>query len=406
MNIINGMSLESIKKRFGISGHALVLNRAIAMAAQVAPTPLSILIRGENGSGKESFARLIHYLSHIKHGEFVAVNCGAIPEGTMDSELFGHEKGSFTGAATARKGYFEVANQGTIFLDEIGEMPLPNQPRLLRVLENKEFMRVGSSKKQKSDARIIAATNAKLEEYVQQGRFREDLYYRLAQITITVPPLRERGEDIILLFKKFTLDFASEYQTKLVQLDQEASDMILHYPFPGNIRQLKNIAWQVAALENNQPLITGDIIAKYLPKVGALPATTSQYSHALHDQERKFLYRIVRKLQHEIEHMKKAMYDLSQSEQQKPKRVTPSPSHLLGPSSSNKIDSEAVSIAQQTNLASDEPAEQEEETLSLAHQEKKLIEKAIAKYKHRKEAAYQLGIAERTLYRKIKEYEL
>src|SRR4028119_2285663 len=257
--------IQSIKQRFGIIGNAPALNYAIQVAAQVAPTDMTVLITGESGSGKESFSKIIHALSPRKHGQFIAINCGAIPEGTIDSELFGHEKGSFTGANEARKGYFEVTNGGTIFLDEIGEMPLGTQARLLRVLENGEFIRVGSSKVQKTDVRVVAATNVNLMRSVNEGKFREDLYYRLSTVPIRVPALRDRQEDIILLFRKFVIDFAEKYKTTPVQLDEEAKNLLINYPFKGNVRELKNIAEQISVL-STEKIVTAKQLRQFLPE--------------------------------------------------------------------------------------------------------------------------------------------
>src|SRR5688572_9937585 len=269
---ITDSEIQSVKQRFGIIGASPLLNNAVRVAMQVAPTDMSVLITGESGSGKESFSKIIHHLSSRKHGQFIAINCGSIPEGTIDSELFGHEKGSFTGAHEARKGYFEVTNGGTIFLDEIGEMPLGTQARLLRVLENGEFIKVGSSKVQKTDVRVVAATNVNLMKNVEEGKFREDLYYRLSTVPIFVPPLRERGKDVELLFRKFSSDFAEKYKVKPIVLTEDAKEILLQYRFPGNIRQLKNLVEQISVLSPEDKEISAEILQRYLPKENNLPA--------------------------------------------------------------------------------------------------------------------------------------
>lgn len=269
---ITEAEIQNIKQRFGIIGNSPLLNNSVRVAVQVAPTDMSVLITGESGSGKESFSKIIHHISPRKHGQFIAINCGSIPEGTIDSELFGHEKGSFTGAHEARKGYFEVTNGGTIFLDEIGEMPLGTQARLLRVLENGEFIKVGSSKVQKTDVRVVAATNINLMKNVEEGKFREDLYYRLSTVPIYVPPLRERGRDIELLFRKFATDFADKYRVKPITLTEEAKEVLIRYRFPGNIRQLKNLVEQISVLSTEEKEIDAEHLQKYLPKESNLPA--------------------------------------------------------------------------------------------------------------------------------------
>ncbi len=269
---ITDIEIQRVKQRFGIIGNSPLLNNAVSVAIQVAPTDMTVLITGESGSGKESFSKIIHHTSPRKHGQFIAINCGSIPEGTIDSELFGHEKGSFTGAHESRKGYFEVTNGGTIFLDEIGEMPLGTQARLLRVLENGEFIKVGSSKVQKTDVRVMAATNVNLMRYVEEGKFREDLYYRLSTVPIYVPPLRERGKDIELLFRKFASDFAEKYKVKPIILSDDAKDVLIKYRFPGNIRQLKNLVEQISVLSADNKDINGEILHHYLPKESSLPA--------------------------------------------------------------------------------------------------------------------------------------
>lgn len=401
------MELQSIKQRFGIIGNDEQLNRALDIAAQVAPTDISVLVTGESGAGKEFIPQVIHAMSARKHGNYIAVNCGAIPEGTIDSELFGHEKGSFTGANDARRGYFEVADKGTIFLDEVAELPLSTQVRLLRVLESKEFIRVGSSKVQKTDVRVVAATNVNMVEAVSKGRFREDLYYRLNTVQITMPPLRERGEDIMLLFRKFAADFAERYHMPVIRLDSDARHMILSYRWPGNVRQLKNVTEQISIIEQNRD-ITGDIISKYLPdyhdvKVPALmsmPETDGQFS-----SEREILYKVLFDMKNDINELKKEMRQLIGGNSVHTSVHTPVHTpvphideHIVDESHILRDDSDE-SIFQQTELVDD--------SLSLSATEEDLIRKALEKYSgKRKPAAKELGISERTLYRKLKEYKL
>lgn len=401
------MELQSIKQRFGIIGNDEQLNRALDIAVQVAPTDISVLVTGESGAGKEFIPQVIHAMSARKHGNYIAVNCGAIPEGTIDSELFGHEKGSFTGANDARKGYFEVADKGTIFLDEVAELPLGTQVRLLRVLESKEFIRVGSSKVQKTDVRVVAATNVNMVEAVSKGRFREDLYYRLNTVQITMPPLRERGEDIMLLFRKFAADFAERYHMPVIRLDSDARHMILSYRWPGNVRQLKNVTEQISIIEQNRD-ITGDIISKYLPdyhdvKVPALmsmPETDGQFS-----SEREILYKVLFDMKNDINELKKEMRQLIGGTPVHTSVHTPVHTpvphideHIVDESHILRDDSDE-SIFQQTELVDD--------SLSLSATEEDLIRKALEKYSgKRKPAAKELGISERTLYRKLKEYKL
>ncbi len=401
------MELQSIKQRFGIIGNDEQLNRALDIAVQVAPTDISVLVTGESGAGKEFIPQVIHAMSARKHGNYIAVNCGAIPEGTIDSELFGHEKGSFTGANDARRGYFEVADKGTIFLDEVAELPLSTQVRLLRVLESKEFIRVGSSKVQKTDVRVVAATNVNMVEAVSKGRFREDLYYRLNTVQITMPPLRERGEDIMLLFRKFAADFAERYHMPVIRLDSDARHMILSYRWPGNVRQLKNVTEQISIIEQNRD-ITGDIISKYLPdyhdvKVPALmsmPETDGQFS-----SEREILYKVLFDMKNDINELKKEMRQLIGGTPVHTSVHTPVHTpvphideHIVDESHILRDDSDE-SIFQQTELVDD--------SLSLSATEEDLIRKALEKYSgKRKPAAKELGISERTLYRKLKEYKL
>ena len=400
-NIFQNMKeslLYKTKKRFGIIGKHKNLDRALRRAIQVAPTDLSILIVGENGTGKESFAQIIHYMSTMKHGELISVNCGAIPEGTMESELFGHEKGAFTGAVGQRKGYFEEANKGTLLLDEVGEIPLSSQPKLLRVLENKEFMRVGSSKKQHTETRVVAATHVDLMEAIKKEKFREDLYYRLAQVIIEVPPLRERGQDILDLFNYFTLSFASKYQTPLIKLDENAEKELLAYPFPGNIRQLKNIAWQIAALENQAPIITVDILSGYLPKTHHLPTLSNNSIPPLKNQA--WLFGMVRELQEEVKKMKIFIGNFIKKNNEF--------STICSIDEKKKIENGKKLRFPVGALPPSQKAKSEEKigSWSLIAQEKRLIKKALEKYKYKKKAAEHLEISERTLYRKIKAYKI
>ncbi|GAA4357917.1 sigma-54 dependent transcriptional regulator [Hymenobacter saemangeumensis] len=423
--------IQSIKLRFGIIGNAPALNYAIQVAAQVAPTDMTVLITGESGSGKESFSKIIHALSPRKHGQFIAINCGAIPEGTIDSELFGHEKGSFTGANEARKGYFEVTNGGTIFLDEIGEMPLGTQARLLRVLENGEFIRVGSSKVQKTDVRVVAATNVNLMESVRNGRFREDLYYRLSTVPITVPPLRERGEDIYLLFRKFTSDFSEKHRVKPITLLPDAVQLLNRFRFPGNIRQLKNIAEQISVLELERELDARQL-AKYLPveQSSQLPMLlgAGQESQAAGYSERDLMYKILFDMRRDMTDLKKLVLELAAG--QRPhdaQELLRQNSHLFAGAGSTAYEtghaSEYFLPAPSSGTLNVEPVvsydddeshrvedishETEEETLSLDVKEKEMILKALKKHNNkRKYAAHDLGISERTLYRKLKQYDL
>ena len=400
--------IKSVKQKFGIVGNSDSLNHAIQVAIQVAPTDMTVLINGESGTGKESFSKIIHSMSKRKHGQFIAVNCGAIPEGTIDSELFGHEKGSFTGANESRKGYFEVTDGGTIFLDEIGEMPLSTQSRLLRILENGEFIKVGSSKVQKTNVRIIAATNVKIKEAVDKRKFREDLYYRLNTVPIIVPPLRERGEDISLLFRKFSSDFSDKNKIEPIRLDEESKNLLIKYRFPGNIRELKNLTEQISILEIDRN-ITKDIIDKYLPKNSNLPVLSNNIENKESDEtynERDILYKILFDLKSDMNEMKKVIDSII--------------------SNTNNISSESKNFLEDTqpkknkNLIIDKPSNikenqfqdvtelvNENESLSIELKEKELIIKALLKNKNkRKYAAKDLGISERTLYRKIKNYNL
>ena len=424
--------IQSIKLRFGIIGNAPALNYAIQVAAQVAPTDMTVLITGESGSGKESFSKIIHALSPRKHGQFIAINCGAIPEGTIDSELFGHEKGSFTGANEARKGYFEVTNGGTIFLDEIGEMPLGTQARLLRVLENGEFIRVGSSKVQKTDVRVVAATNVNLLDRVQTGTFREDLYYRLNTVPITVPPLRERGEDVYLLFRKFASDAAERYRTRPITLLPDAVPVLTRFRFPGNIRQLKNIAEQMSVLETERD-VDARRLAPYLPQEQAsrLPMLlggpgAADGTMAGNYSERDLLYKILFDMRRDMTDLKKMVLELASGQRpHEAQELLRQNSHLFGntgaapafdgngsneyflPAPANAYHSEPTTSYDDETPVEDIPHETEEETLSLDVKEREMILKALKKHNNkRKYAAHDLGISERTLYRKLKQYDL
>jgi transcriptional regulator with PAS, ATPase and Fis domain len=404
--------IKTVKQKFGIVGNSTSLNHAIEVAIQVAPTDMSVLISGESGSGKESFSKIIHSMSKRKHGQFIAVNCGAIPEGTIDSELFGHEKGSFTGANESRKGYFEVTNNGTIFLDEIGEMPLSTQSRLLRIIENGEFIKVGSSKVLKTDVRIIAATNIKLEEAVKNKKFREDLYYRLNTVPITVPPLRERGEDITLLFRKFASDFSDKNKMVPIRLNNSAKNEIIKYRFPGNIRELKNLAEQISILEINRE-INKEILKKYLPNNSNLPIIQNSFFKNENNEnynERDLLYKILFDVKNDVNELKKLINSILSKNSRID--VSEDQKKLLTTHSLN-INSNELTV-ENKNLKEKENAYQvvtevynENESLSIAEKEKELIMKALSKNKNkRKSASKDLGISERTLYRKIKHYNL
>ncbi|HXS37578.1 MAG TPA: sigma-54 dependent transcriptional regulator [Flavipsychrobacter sp.] len=407
------MDIQSIKNRFGIIGNSPALNHALNTAVQVANTDLSVLIVGESGVGKEVFSNIIHTLSPRKHNPFIAVNCGAIPEGTIDSELFGHEKGSFTGAVDSRKGYFETVNGGTIFLDEIGEMPLGTQARLLRVLETGEFIRVGSSKVQKTDVRVITATNRDLHDYTQQGKFREDLYYRLSTVPIRVPALRDRKEDIPLLFRKFASDFAERYKTQSIQLDPAAQQMLVNYPWQGNVRELKNIAEQISVLSTDK-LITVDTLQRFLPQregtrsMSLLPAVSpaSIVSNAeFSATERDILYKLFFDLKKDMNDLKQAMVEMAHHQNFSP---ATSSENLLPVYNGNSENGVSASYNASTPiLIQPNDHEEIEETLLLADREKEFITKALKKHKgRRRDAANELGISERTLYRKIKEYDI
>jgi transcriptional regulator with PAS, ATPase and Fis domain len=414
------MEIQSIKNRFGIIGNSPSLNFALQVAVQVAATDLTVLISGESGVGKEAFSMIIHSLSGRKHNPFIAVNCGAIPEGTIDSELFGHEKGSFTGAVDSRKGYFETVNGGTIFLDEIGELPLGTQARLLRVLEAGEFIRVGSSKVQKTDVRVIAATNKDLLELTDKGKFREDLYYRLSTVPIRVPSLRDRKEDIPLLFRKFAVDFAERYKTAPVQLDEDAKNWLISYPWPGNVRELKNIAEQISVLSEDKH-VTAEVLRRFIPEAMAnrLPMVlsssngTGQNGNHEFKNEREILYTLFFDMKKDVTELKKMFLEIVQNPAlastqhsaflndlaaMKPAEMFPAPSITGG----------QPVVIHNTNGHDDIHQHEEiEESLNIMDKEKELIVKALKKHKgKRKDAASDLGISERTLYRKLKEYDI
>ncbi len=409
------MDTQAIKQRFGIIGHSPRLDRAIDVACQVAPTDIMVLISGESGTGKEVFPKIIHHLSARKHGPYIAVNCGAIPEGTIDSELFGHEKGAFTGAQEARKGYFEVVNGGTIFLDEVSELPTLTQVRLLRILETGEFIKVGSSKVLKTDVRVVAATNVNLQEAVSTGRFREDLYYRLSTVPIHVPPLRERKEDIIMLFKKFSSDFAEKYRIPPLHLSDDAEQLLVNQRWSGNVRQLKNLAEQISVIEKDR-FITAEDINRYLPEASAnkLPVLFSDAQTAASGlSEREILYKLLFEMKRDITDMKKVITQMLQDGHLSG-RFREEHAHLI-----KKLNQEGdlpqVYKEKEVLERGDDfvdsyeetPHEYVEESLSIQEKEKDLIEKALQKHNgRRKKAARELGISERTLYRKIKEYNV
>ncbi|MGW1454794.1 sigma 54-interacting transcriptional regulator [Salegentibacter agarivorans] len=423
-------SIQAVKQRFGIIGDDQRLNRAIEKAIQVAPTDISVLVTGESGVGKESIPKIIHSLSHRKHGKYIAVNCGAIPEGTIDSELFGHEKGAFTGATQTRSGYFEVADGGTIFLDEVGELPLPTQVRLLRVLENGEFIKVGSSKVQKSDVRIIAATNINMQESIKKERFREDLYYRLSTVEINLPPLRDRKDDIHLLFRKFASDFALKYKMPTIKLQDDAVGLLKKYRWGGNIRQLRNIAEQISVLEQER-IIGPERLKEYLPDIGSnLPAVISEKKkESDFSNEREILYKVLFDMKSDLTDLKKLTLKLMESgNTQKVQDENESLiQKLYGDDDGEDVDAEELEALNDERLEvlqipQNSPKSeinrekdkyyfaeeiQEEETLSLQDKELELIKKSLERHSgKRKAAAEELGISERTLYRKIKQYNL
>jgi DNA-binding NtrC family response regulator len=405
--------IQSIKNRFGIIGNAPELNYALQVAVQVANTDLTVLIFGESGVGKEAFSMIIHTLSARKHNPFIAVNCGAIPEGTIDSELFGHEKGSFTGAVDSRKGYFETVNGGTIFLDEIAELPLGTQARLLRVLETGEFIRVGSSKVQKTDVRVIAATNKDLLESVNNGKFRQDLYYRLNTVPIRVPALKDRKEDVIILFRKFAVDFAEKYKAVPVQLDDDAKNLLINYSWPGNVRELKNIAEQISVLSQDKQ-VHGRELRKYLPEhANRLPVLvhTNGQSGQEFSNEREILYKLFFDMKKDVTELKRMFLEVLQN----PNLVAQNPNlmnqlqELKSPELIQPSSQQVLQPVQPVLMHNDGIHEHEEveESLNIMDKEKELIIKALKKHRgKRKDAALDLGISERTLYRKLKEYDI
>jgi transcriptional regulator with PAS, ATPase and Fis domain len=417
------MNLQTVKSRFGIIGNSEALNRALDVAVQVAPTDITVLITGESGTGKENMPKIIHNYSSRKHHEYIAVNCGAIPEGTIDSELFGHEKGAFTGATDSRKGYFEVADGGTIFLDEVAELPLPTQVRLLRVLETGEYMRVGSSKVKKTNVRIIAATNENVQKAIRKGKFREDLFYRLSTVPIYLPPLRERKKDIHLLFRKFSADFAEKYRMPGIKLDQEAAVILTNFNWPGNIRQLKNIAEQISVIESTRE-VNAITLKKYLPEFingSNLPMVIDEKEQNDQFSERDILYKVLFDMKNDVTEMKRVIVDLISNNNLSNNEKTAIITRL----NSNDSIEEENTIQQNTEQENinienssfhptissfNEPIQESieiEESLSLEEREKELIKKALKKHQgRRKNAAKELGISERTLYRKIKEYEI
>ena len=417
-------TVQSIKQRFEIIGNEPKLNRAIEKAIQVAPTDITVLVIGESGVGKESIPKIIHSLSHRKHGKYIAVNCGAIPEGSIDSELFGHEKGAFTGATNTREGYFEVANGGTIFLDEVGELPLTTQVRLLRILENGEFLKVGSSQVQKTDVRIVAATNVNLFDAIQKGKFREDLYYRLSTVDILLPPLRERKDDIHLLFRKFAADFAHKYKMPPLKLDEAAVQVLQKFRWSGNIRQLRNVAEQISVLETQRD-ITGATLQSYLPTEGSnLPSVISdKKSESDFSTERDILYKVLFDMKSDLNDLKKLTLELMKNGTAKAQDINPNLIQKIY--GSNELESEidfeerpsstALITTQKNENQYQEPEEnylfaetiEEEEILRLEQKEIEMIKKSLEKNKgKRKAAADELGISERTLYRKIKQFDL
>jgi transcriptional regulator with PAS, ATPase and Fis domain len=389
------MNNQQAKQKFGIIGKSPKLERAIDVALQVAPTDISILVVGESGTGKENIPKIIHQNSKRKHNPYIAVNCGAIPEGTIDSELFGHEKGSFTGAHDSRKGYFEAANGGTIFLDEVGELPIASQARLLRVLENGEIIKVGSSKAEKVDVRIIAATNVNLPEAVKEGKFREDLFYRLNTISINLPPLRKRGGDINLLFRKFAADFSDQYNTPPIRLTDDAVEVLANYNWPGNIRQLRNFVAQLSVIETER-MVTAERLQEQLPNISTSGLIKFEDKNKADLSEREILYKVLFDMKRDLTELKRITFDLMQKEGNTEIMRT------VNPTIFNDRDENSLVIQR------NEPQTIEvEESLSLFDQEKKLIEKSLLKHKgKRKDAAAELGISERTLYRKLKEFGL
>ncbi|MGY5355114.1 sigma-54 interaction domain-containing protein [Wenyingzhuangia sp. IMCC45467] len=411
-------SVQVIKQRFGIIGNDPKLNRSIEKATRVAPTDISVLVAGESGVGKESIPKIIHSLSQRKHNNYIAVNCGAIPEGTIDSELFGHEKGAFTGATNTRKGYFEVANGGTIFLDEVGELPLTTQVRLLRVLENGEFIKVGSSEVQKTDVRIVAATNVKMMEAIKKGKFREDLYYRLSTIEIELPPLRNRNEDIHLLFRKFASDFAQKYKMPTVRLTNDAVELLLRYHFPGNIRQLRNIAEQISVIEENRS-VDANKLKQYLPNLSSSSLPMIIDENNSFNEEKSGLLKMIYDLKAELNELKKVTLNIMHGSKVKEAEafLETSTTKALAPANSiRNNNSNLVSFHHENEIHEDDDHDEdyynietveEDENLSLQDKEIEMIKKSLERNSNkRKLAAKELGISERTLYRKIKQYNL
>ncbi|HEX7365779.1 MAG TPA: sigma 54-interacting transcriptional regulator [Pelobium sp.] len=410
------MDVQDIKQRFGIIGGSPLINRAIDIARQVAPTDITVLITGESGSGKEVFSHIIHQLSARKHGPFIAVNCGAIPEGTIDSELFGHEKGSFTGAHEARKGYFEVVNGGTIFLDEVGELPIGTQARLLRVLESGEYIRVGSSKVQKTDVRVVAATNVEMFEAVKAGKFREDLYYRLNTVPLKIPPLRDRKEDIHVIFRKFVADFSDKYRSPNVTLDDSAVQVLVNYAWPGNVRQLRNIAEQIAVLEKERH-INAQTLLSYIPtdNASSLPMRLNSPGNKDDFSERDILYKVLFDMKKDMVELKKLVVDIinhgdgiANYAADNPQIINSLYEDLAMPQNDSALTiQQPVNLSRSDNYHITHDAEEVEESLSLVDKEADMIKKALKKHKgKRKAASEELGISERTLYRKIKELNL
>jgi transcriptional regulator with PAS, ATPase and Fis domain len=422
------MEIQSIKQRFGIIGHSSLLEHALKTAAQVAPTDLSVLITGESGVGKESFSKIIHSLSTRKHNNFIAINCGALPESTINSELFGHTKGAFTGAAGDRKGYFETVNNGTIFLDEIGEMPLDTQTFLLRVLEQGEFVKVGSSVVEKTDVRVIAATNVNLMERIKQGKFREDLFYRLSTVMINVPALRERGDDVQLLFRKFVTEFSEQYRTPVIRLDEKAQLLLQNYSWPGNIRELRNVAKRVALFSEDK-FVSADELMRFLPdtrQTSSLPIPSNLYSssgdnpHGQGFYEREILFKFLYDMKKDLNDLKALVAELARTNNLQ------MPGLQMSGTGSSTTTSYIPDVYETTNVTTQQPfiiskqsetniqvnsdfgdVEEIEESLSMDHMEKELIERALKKHRgKRKEAAKELRISERTLYRKIKTYDI
>ncbi|MFK6999755.1 sigma-54 interaction domain-containing protein [Flavobacterium oreochromis] len=418
-------SVQTIKQRFEIIGNDPKLNRALEKAIQVAPTDISVLVIGESGVGKESIPKIIHALSHRKHGKYIAVNCGAIPEGTIDSELFGHEKGAFTGATNTREGYFEVADGGTIFLDEVGELPLTTQVRLLRVLENGEFIKVGSSQVQKTNVRIVAATNVNMQEAISKGKFREDLYYRLSTVEIGLPALRERKEDIHLLFRKFASDFAQKYKMPPIKLEDNAIQYLLKYRWGGNIRQLRNVAEQISVLETNRDISVNTLMS-YIPNEGSnLPQIVGQKSESDFSSEREILYKILFDMKADLNDLKKLTLELMQNGSSKVQEANKGliqriygqkeetnpyfeeETTLQPIANTTHIQDEFEDEDDDSNYIFAHTIEEEEDSLRLDQKEIELIKKALERNKgKRKAAADELGISERTLYRKIKQFDL